>query len=403
MQGAEKASIYEFSGFRLDAAHRRLLSPEGTPVPLTSRVFDTLLYLLEHRGELVDKDRLMQAVWPGAVVEENNLNQAVTALRKVLGEKRDEHRFIVTDRGRGYRFVAEVRELGDESGSVQPDTPPPDRIRRRLLVLSGLVMLLLGMGYFALNYFNPPAGPKERVVVVTPPDSIAVLPFVDLSPNRDQGYFADGVAEEVLNKLSRIRDLFVIGRQSSFSFKGKNEDSRVIGEKLGVSYLLEGSVRKEGKRVRITAQLVKAKNGRNLWSRSYDRDLKGIFAIQDDIAKSVADALQITLGVGELGRTPGMTRNTAAYDAYLSGGSMFHRLGRENISRGIEQLEKATALDPNFARAWGVLAVFYAWAAIVYIPERADEYLAKSESAARRAIAIAPGSKTALISDVMLQ
>ena len=403
MLGAEKAPVYEFSGFRLDAAHRRLLSPEGTPVPVTSRVFDTLLYLLEHHGELVDKDRLMQAVWPGAVVEENNLNQAVTALRKALGEKRDEHRFIVTDRGRGYRFVAEVRELNDEPGLAQSDTPSPSRIRRRILVLSGLVILVLGMGYLTLNYFNHPAGPKEKVVVVTPPDSIAVLPFVDLSPNRDQGYFADGVAEEVLNKLSRIRDLFVIGRQSSFSFKGKNEDSRVIGEKLGVSYLLEGSVRKEGKRVRITAQLVKAEDGHNLWSQNYDRDLKDIFAIQDDIAKSVADALQITLGVGELGRTQGMTRNIAAYDAFLTGISFMRLGGRENTSRAIEQLQKATALDPNFAIAWSYLSNAYDSAATAFITERADEYLPKAKSAAERAIAIAPESRAALFAEMYLQ
>jgi TolB-like protein/DNA-binding winged helix-turn-helix (wHTH) protein/Tfp pilus assembly protein PilF len=402
-KGADPGMVYMFKGFRLDPSGRWLLSADGQPISLTSREFDTLLYLVAHRGELLDKNTLMQTIWPDTVVEENRLNQVISALRKALGERPGEHRFILTEPGRGYRFVAEVREPRDEPESVQSDTPPPDRSRRRILVLSGLVILVLGIGYFSLNYFNHPAGPKEKVVVVTPPDSIAVLPFVDLSPNKDQGYFADGVAEEVLNRLSRIRDLFVIGRQSSFSFKGKNEDLRVIGKKLGVSYLLEGSVRKEGKRVRITAQLVKAKDGHNLWSRSYERDLEGIFAIQNDIAKSVANALQITLGVGELGRIPGMTRNIAAYDALLKSLSMFHRLGRDNLSRCIEQLEKATALDPNFARAWGVLAVAYLWAANVFIAERADEYLAKSKSAAERAIAIAPGSKTALIMDVILQ
>ena len=411
--------VYVFKGFRLEPSGRWLLSADDTPVSLTSREFDTLLYLVEHRGELLDKNTLMQAVWPDSVVEENRLNQVISALRKALGETPGEHRFILTEPGRGYRFVAEVQELSVEPESAQSDIPSPNSTRRSILVLSGLVILMLGIGYFSLNYFNHPARPKqtqtaaitqapppgtsEKVVVVTPPNSIAVLPFVDLSPNKDQGYFADGVAEEVLNQLSRIRDLFVIGRMSSFSFKGKNEDLRVIGKKLGVSYLLEGSVRKEGKRIRITAQLVKAEDGHNLWSQSYDRNLEDIFAIQDDIAKSVADALQITLGVGELGRAPGMTRNIAAYDAFLTGISFMRLGGRENTSRAIEQLQKATALDPNFAIAWSYLSNAYDSAATAFITERADEYHAKSESAARRAIAIAPGSKTALIMDVMLQ
>ena len=411
--------VYVFKGFRLEPSGRWLLSADDTPVSLTSREFDTLLYLVEHRGELLDKNTLMQAVWPDSVVEENRLNQVISALRKALGETPGEHRFILTEPGRGYRFVAEVQELSVEPESAQSDIPSPNSTRRSILVLSGLVILMLGIGYFSLNYFNHPARPKqtqtaaitqapppgtsEKVVVVTPPNSIAVLPFVDLSPNKDQGYFADGVAEEVLNQLSRIRDLFVIGRMSSFSFKGKNEDLRVIGKKLGVSYLLEGSVRKEGKRIRITAQLVKAEDGHNLWSQSYDRNLEDIFAIQDDIAKSVADALQITLGVGALGRTPGMTRNVEAYDAYLTGISLTRLGGRENISRAIEKLEKTTALDPNFALAWSALAGAYDWAATAFITERADEYLPKAKSAAERAVAIAPEAIDSLLVEGLLQ
>ena len=361
----------------------------------------------------------MQAIWPDTVVEENRLNQVISALRKALGEKPGEHRFILTEAGRGYRFVAEVQELSQAPEPAQADTEAEaitPTLPRRGMRIFLFLLVLAAAAVIAYLYLNnprpmqkqattstPPAVAPEQAVKVTPPPSVAVLPFVNMSPDKDQEYFADGVADEVLNQLSRIRDLFVIGRQSSFSFKGKHEDLRVIGEKLGVAYLLEGSVRKEGQRVRITAQLVKAADGHNLWSRSYDRDLEDIFGIQGDIAQSVADALQITLGVGELGRDPGMTRNIAAYDAFLNGWSMYQRLGRNNISRCIEQLEKATVLDPEFARAWSVLAGAYGYAATDYFPDRVDEYLPMSEAAARRAIAIAPGSVEAYFADERLQ
>ena len=226
--------------------------------------------------------------------------------------------------------------------------------------------------------------------------SIAVLPFADMSPDKDQEYFADGIAEEVLNQLARINDLHVAGRTSSFSFKGKEEDLRVIGSKLNVAHVLEGSVRKSGDQLRITAQLIKVADGYHLWSETYDRTLEDIFTIQDEIARSVARALQITLGVGALGHSPGMTRNVAAYDTYLSGRFLANQLGRENFSRAIEQLEQALALDPDFALAWVNLARVYNYAARVYMPEKAWDYTAKEETALSRAIAIAPDSVPSL-------
>ena len=195
-----------------------------------------------------------------------------------------------------------------------------------------VVLVWLAAAYF---YFKTPVEPidkqeqavtlpsatapdKSVTVVGAPLQSVAVLPFADMSPDKDQEYFADGVSEEVLNQLSRIRDLFVVGRTSSFSFKGRNEDLRVIGDKLGVSHLLEGSVRKAGDRVRVSAQLIKAADGYHLWSQTYDRTLEDIFAVQDDISNAVAQALQVSLGLGEFGR-PGWTRNAAAYEEYLRG------------------------------------------------------------------------------------
>ena len=231
-------------------------------------------------------------------------------------------------------------------------------------------------------------------------ESIAVLPFVDMSPDKDQEYFSDGIAEEMLNQLTRVRGLHVAGRTSSFSFKGKDEDLRVIGEKLNVAHVLEGSVRKAGNRVRITAQLIKVADGYHLWSETYDRELNDIFAIQDEIAHAVTDALSITLGVGNLGVS---THNIAAYDAYLAGLSLFNQLGRENILKAIEQMEKAVTLDPAFIDAIGILAVYYFNAAGVYVSDRSGEFFEKFETTANHAITISPDSVGALRAKAMLE
>jgi TolB-like protein/Tfp pilus assembly protein PilF len=221
-------------------------------------------------------------------------------------------------------------------------------------------------------------------------NSIAVLPFADMSPDKNLEYFADGIAEELLNQLAKIRGLQVAGRTSSFYFKGKTEDFKIIGEKLGVAHILEGSVRKAGDRVRITTQLIKAADGYHLWSETYDRTMEDIFTIQDEIARSVANALQITLGVGDLGRTPGMTRNVEAYENFLAGRSLFYRLNRENVARAIERLEQAVALDTEFAVAWGTLIIVYTAAGQAIFPQKAVEYLAKRDAARARVIALVP-------------
>jgi adenylate cyclase len=217
------------------------------------------------------------------------------------------------------------------------------------------------------------------------PKTIAVLPFEDISPEKNQGYFADGIAEELLNSLTRISELEVRGRTSSFYFKDRDEDLRTISNMLNVEYILKGSVRKAGEQVRITVQLINTQKDAHIWSETYERTMDDIFAIEDDIAQSVADALQITLRVGELGRVPGMTSNIAAYDAFLAGRSLWLQPGRENISQAIEQLEQALALDPDFAIGWNALANAYDLAA-GRIPERGEEFLAKQKAALSRVV-----------------
>ena len=247
---------------------------------------------------------------------------------------------------------------------------------------------------------SDPAAESPAPTPAAAAQSIAVLPFVDMSPDKDQEYFSDGISEELLNQLAKIKDLHVAGRTSSFSFKGRDDDLRVIGEKLNVAHVLEGSIRKAGNRVRVTAQLIKAADGYHLWSESYDRELDDIFAIQDDIARAVTNALSITLGVGNLGVS---TRNIAAYEAYLAGRSLYNQGGRQEYLQAIEQLEQAVAVDPQFAEAWGMLAITYYNGGLVYVSERASEYLEKFQESATRAIVLGPDSVAPLCAAATLE
>lgn len=226
--------------------------------------------------------------------------------------------------------------------------------------------------------------------------SIAVLPFADMSPEKDQEYFADGISEELLNSLARIRDLRVSGRTSSFYFKGRNEDLRKVGETLGVRYILEGSVRKAGDRVRITAQLIDAASDTHLWSETYDRTLADLFEIQEEIARAVASALQITLGVGALGGVPGMTRNAAAYEEYLLAGvangvELVLPTSPQTMREAIQHLERAVSLDPDFSLAWTGLHYLFTNSATI-LGASAINFQEKGERARERSLALTPDS-----------
>ena len=219
--------------------------------------------------------------------------------------------------------------------------------------------------------------------------SIAVLPFVDMSPEGDQAYFADGISEEILNVLVKTQSLKVAGRTSSFQFRDRNEDLRVIGEQLGVEHILEGSIRKASNRVRITAQLVKAQDGFHLWSETYDRELTDIFAIQDEIARAITDALAVELKLGGTGSSlvSASTSNMDAYDHYLEAKGLISQ--RLDFPRAISLLTEATELDPDFATGWATNAQAHSLA-IYYLSVDRDEYKYLAESMANRALEINP-------------
>jgi TolB-like protein len=254
-----------------------------------------------------------------------------------------------------------------------------------------IIALLFLISGILLTAFVRPAGHEvSRSGTVVPAHSVAVLPFVNLSADREQEYFADGLSEEILDSLARIQELQVVARTSSFSFKGKSENLKLIGEALGVKNILEGSVRKAGRQLRITAQLNDAVTGYHLWSQTYDRPQDDIFAVQEDIAHSVAQALEVTLGVGAFAQLPGFTRNVDAYSAFLSGTGLLRVYTTQSLPRSVEQLERATAFDPSFARAWVALSSAYAGMANYAAVESAEAWLAKARAAVAEAERLAP-------------
>jgi adenylate cyclase len=337
--------IIEFGGFRLDPLERSLVSADGEPVHLTRRLYDTLLFMVERPGRLIEKQALLDAVWKGSIVEENTLSRTISALRQALGGRACGDRYIETVSGLGYRFVQSVTTKGSRA---------------------------------------PEAESRET--------AIAVLPFEDLSRARDQDYFADGIAEEVLNRLAAIKGLRVIAKSSAFRFRERTESAQVIGQSLGVDYLLAGAVRKEGERVRVTAQLIEVKTDSQCWSERFDRELRlqDIFAIQDDIAREVAGALS-TLGVGDQSAGAGGTQDMEAYDLYLRARALGYQSGAQGSVRAAELLRESVKRDPGFAAAWLMLASL-SRGRLIFAPQHSAQAVLDLQEAVTRITTLAGGT-----------
>jgi TolB-like protein/DNA-binding winged helix-turn-helix (wHTH) protein len=413
-------SDYEFGDFRLDAAKRLVSRRCGEPVPLTPRVFDTLLYLVEHSGVVLDKERLMEAVWPDSIVEENNLSQNISSLRRVLGENPGSHRYIVTVPGRGYRFVAEVRAPtgnGDGQNGSAIDHPmravsvtladappttaglngaigdpePAHHLARRNLrsfLLWALAVLALGIAVFFFWRSHPktPArvqsGPAPFAISEK---SIAVLPFDNLSGNPENAYFADGIKDEILTRLSKIAALKVISRTSTQKFKSAPDNVHEVAQQLGVANILEGSVQKSGETVRVTVQLIRAQSDTHLWAETYDRKLTDIFQVESEVAQRIATALATTLSVSEkraLAATP--TTNVEAYQAYLKGRYFWNKRTDEGYERAAEYFRQAIASDPHYAQAYAGLSDADQF--IAYNTNSPTDLFAKARAAAEKAV-----------------
>jgi TolB-like protein/DNA-binding winged helix-turn-helix (wHTH) protein/tetratricopeptide (TPR) repeat protein len=332
--------FYEFGHFRIDP-DERLLWKDGQPVPLPPKVFATLLVLVERAPHIVEKDDLLKTIWPDTFVEESNLSQNVFSLRKILGEPE----CIENIPKRGYRFIAPVHR----PETVSLDKPAARQKLRRAGFAAGAAALLLLIGaVLYLRYAHSRSQARS---------SIVVLPFLNLSGDPANDYVSDGLTEELTDALSRLENVQVVARTTAFQYKGKSQDIRAIGKQVGATAVVEGSVRREGNNVRITAQLNGVANGYHLWSQTYERDLTEIFSIQREIATAIGTALRGRLK-GVRSTAPRVV-NPEAYDDYLRARYHLIRFNRKDNDEAIALLEKSTGIDPLFAPAQAQLAFVY--------------------------------------------
>jgi TolB-like protein len=320
--------LYLFEDYTLDT-DRRELRRGCVLVALTPQVFDLLEYLIRNRERVLSKDDLIASVWDGRIVSESALNTRINAARSAIDDTGAEQRLIRTLPRKGVRFVGAVRE------EQMPGA----------MITAGAV-------------------PETPTSALSLPDrpSIAVLPFTNLSGDPEQDYFADGMVEEIITALSRLRWLFVIARNSSFTYKGRPVDVRQVGRELGVRYVMEGSVRKSANRVRITGQLIDASTGAHIWADRFDGAMENIFDLQDQITARVVGAIAPKVEHAEIERARRKpTANLDAYDYYLQGMAKVYQATRPANDEALRFFYKALELDTNFASAYGMAAWCYAW------------------------------------------
>lgn len=361
---------YRAGDLLLDSGAARVLRG-GLEVPLAKLSFDVLRVLIEAAPNLVSLDSLMARAWPGLVVSPETVVQRIKLLRDALGDDAKEPRYIAGVRGRGYRIVAPVQRLPDRDGpdatqaavgaavAAAPDAAPAAKRSAwfhaptvaLVLVLAVLAAVLAGQRWLT-------SAPRQALHATTaPPRSVAVLPFANLTKTPSDGVLAAGIAEAVLHQLAAAPDLTVIARTSSFEFKDRSVDAREVGRALNVRYLLEGSVQSDGAQLRVTAQLVDAQTGADVWSVRFERSPRDIFKLQDDIALAVARTLKLSLEGGAAERLTGQgTANFDAYFSFLQGRAEMASLRLADVSAAASQFSHSIELDPEFAPAYVELA-----------------------------------------------
>ena len=341
---------FKFGEYSVETDRLELLQADLV-IPLQPQAFSLLVFLIENANRVVLKDEIIETVWQGRIVSDGTLNARINALRRALNDDGVSQSVIKTFPRQGFRFVAKLCEARSELASFTP----------------------------ILNMPIPRA-------------SIAVLPFVNIGADQEQEYFADGLTEDLITDLGKIRDLFVIARNSSFSYRNSPKNVVQIGQELAVGHILEGSVRKAGNRIRINAQLIDASNGGHVWAERYDSDVQDIFALQDEIAAKIVSALKVSLK-----RSPDISRSTNSVEAYelsLKGRAKFFMFSPETNAECIALFDQAITIDPEFSDAWAGLVFPYqsgwsfAWPGY-------DDGLKIAAEKAKYAIKLAPSSSLA--------
>ena len=334
------ASRFRIGDLTLDTG-RRLLLCDSKPIPLGRLTYRLLLTLVEAAPDMVSHDQLIDSVWGGRSASPETISQRIKLLRDALSDDPHNPRYVELVRGQGYRLLPRVEVLPDES-------PPRSRSRWVVPIRAAISLAAAAAIVFWIMAAQIGAVPERT--------SVAVLPFTDLSPGQDQQYLADGLAEEILNLLSKVTTLRVIARTSSFTFRDKDADIARISKALGVTHVLEGSVRKEGDRIRVTVRLVDASNGSRVWSESYDQPVGDVLALETNVARSVAAELRANLQ--NLADVPAKGVNAEAYELYLRGQ---HELRMRKFGAAVRYLEQAIAIDPGFIPAYYSLGGAYRW------------------------------------------
>jgi len=403
------SNLYRFGQFVLDPG-RRTLSRADSPISLTPKAFDVLLFLAQNPIRLVTKEELLQAVWGDTFVEEGNLTQYISHLRKALGDNSEDTRLIVTIARKGYQFTADVTVAEAADTAIQAavqvptaesslaDTQPalrspadeavpkaPSHWRKAAFVGASAVLLVV-VCFASWRQFGGMTPPRSQKIM------LAVLPFENLTGDPNKEYLADGLTEETISQLGRLNpeQLGVIARTSVMGYKHKDERLDQIGRDLSVQYVLENSLRESGSHIRITAQLIQVKDQTHLWSQDYDYLAKDILNVQDDVAKAVAREIRLRLSsqqLADLARSRPV--NPDAFDAYLQGYYFFQRNTDKDTEMAAKYYERATHLDPSYALAWVGLSRVRNWQANVgLIPAEEGQRLARE--AVERAVALNP-------------
>jgi TolB-like protein len=355
--------LYLFEDFALDT-DRRELRRGPTIVPIAPLTFDLLELLIRNRERVLTKDDLIASIWNGRIVSESALSTCVNAVRSALNDTGVRQRLVRTLPRKGMRFVGAVREAQKPAALIATEATTEQ--------------------------------PRPALLLPDRP-SIAVLPFTNMSGDPEQDYFADGMVEEIITALSRLRGLFVIARNSSFTYKGRAVDVKQVGRELGVRYVLEGSVRKASNRVRITGQLIDASTGTHIWADRFDGVIESIFDLQDQVTASVVGAITPKMEQAEIERAKRKpTENLDAYDYYLQGMARVYEETKDANAEALRLFYKAIELDPRFSPAYGMAAWCYAWRVLMgWMAERAKE-VAETARLALKAVDLGKDDAVAL-------
>ena len=397
-------NLYRFGEFSLDAQNR-VVKKGAEVVPLTRKAFDALFLLVQNAGRTVTKDELIEAVWPGSFVEESNLTQTIFMVRKALDESPD-RRYILTVQGQGYQFLVPVTEAANGvpetvatvdppaagNGSQIQSQPGTSSGRRSVVIALAAVVLVLIAGLTLWPWRSRKGAAEQSGRIM-----LAVLPFQNLTGDAAQEYVSDGLTEEMLTQLGNLNPqrLGVIARTSVMHYKDSHTPLDQIGRELNVQYVLEGSVRRESERVRITAQLIQVKDQTHVWARQYDRELKDLLPLEGEVAHEIAEEIRLTFDSRkEAGSQSAPPQSFEGYDLYLKGLYFFNKRTPGDLQQAIQYFQQAATKGAPYAPAYAGVAKGYAILS-AYSGQPDSEFMPKARAAAAKALEIDPGSSEA--------